>query len=124
MDAETFQAMAEEEYAALPQHFKQAIDNVVIFTEDMADIQTLAEMGMHDPVELLGLYRGWPLPERGSHYGGTLPDTIHLYRKPILDYCREHHEEVRHCIRHVLVHEIGHYFGFSDDEMEAIECRP
>ena len=124
MDAETFQAVAEQEYAALPAHFKRAIDNVVIFTEAMPDAATLSEMGMDDASELLGLYRGWPLPERGSQYGGTTPDTIHLYREPILAYCHEHGEDVRHCIRHVLVHEIGHYFGFSDAEMEAVECRP
>jgi len=118
---EQFQAMAEAALASLPHQFRNAIENVVICVEDEADEETLIEMEMSSPDELLGLYRGWPLPERGVSYSGHLPDTIHLYRKPILDYCGDTGEEIDHCIRHVLIHEIGHYFGFSDAEMEAIE---
>jgi len=124
VDAEAFQKVAEEAYAGLPVCFRQAMDNVVIFTEDFPDAGTMERMRAASPYDLLGLYRGWPLPERGSQYGGQLPDTIHLYRKPILAWCAEHGEDISHCIRHVLVHEIGHYFGFSDTEMEIIECRP
>lgn len=123
MNPEAFQQIAEEELASLPVHFLDAIENVVIAVDEFADAETLAEMKIDDPFGLLGLYQGWPLPERGSSYGGQLPDMIHLYRQPILAVCAETGEELRHCIRHVLVHEIGHYFGFSDEEMEAIECR-
>lgn len=113
--------MAEAALASLPRQFHSAIENVVICVEDEADEETLMAMEMSTPDELLGLYQGWPLPERGISYSGHLPDRIHLYRKPILDYCRDTGEEIDHCIRHVLIHEIGHYFGFSDAEMEAIE---
>ena len=123
MDAAEFQAIAEEELAQLPAHFLEAIDNVVIMVDDLPNAATLAEMGIDTPYGLLGLYQGWPLPERGSSYGGHLPDMIHLFRVPILAMCRETGEDIRHSIRHVLVHEIGHYFGFSDAEMEAIEWR-
>jgi len=123
MSPEEFQQVAEEELERMPPQFLEAIENVVIAVDEFADRETLDEMQIDDPFGLLGLYQGWPLPERGSSYGGHLPDLVHLYRQPILALCAETGEEVRHCIRHVLVHEIGHYFGFSDDEMEAIECQ-
>jgi len=123
MSPEEFQQIAEEELANLPPQFLDAIDNVVIAVDEFAHADTLAEMRIDNPYGLLGLYQGWPLPERGISYGGQLPDMVHLYRQPILALCVETGEEVRHCIRHVLIHEIGHYFGFSDAEMEAIECR-
>jgi predicted Zn-dependent protease with MMP-like domain len=122
MDADDFQVLAEAAYAALPAHFVAAIDNVVVLTDDYPDVDVQKEMHTRSPLDLLGLYQGWPLPERGSSYGGHPPDVIHLYREPILAYCRAHGEDVAHCIRHVLIHEIGHYFGFSDREMEMIEC--
>jgi predicted Zn-dependent protease with MMP-like domain len=121
MNISEFQFAAEQAMAALPSQFRDAMENVVICVEDEADGATLAEMQSESPSELLGLYRGWPLPERGVSYAGHLPDTIHLYRKPILQFCDETGEEPDHCIRHVLIHEIGHYFGYSDEEMEAIE---
>ncbi len=121
MDADEFQLLAERAYAQLPQRFVQAIDNVVVLTDDFPDAAVQREMQVESAYDLLGLYQGWPLPERGSSYGGHPPDVIHLYRQPILLWCRENGEDVAHCIRHVLVHEIGHYFGFSDEEMTAIE---
>ncbi len=121
MDEDSFQALAEAAYVALPGNFVAAIDNVVVLTDDYPDADVQQEMQTESPLDLLGLYQGWPLPERGSGYAGHPPDVIHLYRQPILAYCREHGEDVAHCIRHVLIHEIGHYFGFSDAEMEAID---
>jgi len=124
MDADDFQTMAEAAYVALPARFLQAIENVVILTEDVPDAATLRQMQADSPYDLLGLYQGWPLPDRGTSYSGHPPDVIHLYRQPIMMYCAQHGEDVAHCVRHVLVHEIGHYFGFSDEEMEVIECAP
>jgi predicted Zn-dependent protease with MMP-like domain len=124
MTAAEFKSVAEEVFAALPDRFHAAISNVVIFIEEFPDADTLAGMNMESPYDLLGLYQGWPLPERGSQYAGHLPDVIRLYRQPILAYSRTRGEEIRHCIRHVLIHEIGHYFGFSDDEMRLISNRP
>jgi len=123
MQMDQFQYLAEQAMASLPRQFHDAIENVVICVEDEADAETLAAMQEEDSSSLMGLYQGWPLPERGVSYAGHLPDTIHLYRKPILRFCEETGEEPWHCIRHVLVHEIGHYFGYSDKEMEAIECQ-
>jgi len=123
MSADDFNRVAEEEFAALPEAFHDAIDNVAIFIEEFPDAETLAGLNMGSGYDLLGLYQGWPLPERGNQYAGQLPDRIRLYRQPILAYCRAHGDDIHHCIRHVLIHEIGHYFGFSDQEMELIECR-
>lgn len=122
MDDEAFRQLAEQAFAGLPAHFLEAIDNVVVVTEEWPQAEVLEEMEA-EPDELMGLYQGWPLPERGASYGGALPDMIYLYRKPILSYCSQTGESVEHCVRHVLIHEIGHYFGFSDEEMEAIECQ-
>ena len=121
MNINEFQFEAEQTMAMLPAQFRDAMENVVICVEEEADDATLAEMQAESSGELLGLYRGWPLPERGASYAGHLPDTIHLYRKPIMQFCDETGEEPGHCIRHVLIHEIGHYFGFSDEAMERIE---
>jgi len=118
-----FHFLAEKAMASLPEKFRDAIENVVICIEEEPDTDTLEAMRAESSNELLGLYQGWPLPERGISYAGHLPDTIHLYRKPILAFCDETGELPEHCVRHVLIHEIGHYFGFSDEEMEAIECQ-
>jgi predicted Zn-dependent protease with MMP-like domain len=120
-EADEFQRIAEEELASLPVTFLDAIHNVSIQIEEFPSDEVMQALAAESPFDLLGLYQGWPLPERGASYGGQPPDIIELYRMPILRFCEEQGEELRHCIRHVLVHEIGHYFGFSDDEMEAIE---
>ncbi|MFQ5581849.1 MAG: metallopeptidase family protein [Mariprofundaceae bacterium] len=124
MDAEEFRKTAQEALDELPVLFRLAMENVVIVTDDFPTIGTLREMKAESPYDLLGLFQGWPLPDRGVQYGGHPPDIIHLYRKPILAYSEAHGEEITHCIRHVLIHEIGHYFGFSDEEMEEVECQP
>ncbi len=121
MDADTFRHLAEDELNRLPAMFRMAMENVVIVTDDFPTIGTLHEMKADTPFDLLGLYQGWPLTERDGIATGVLPDMIHLYRQPILSFCRERHEDVRHAIRHVLIHELGHYFGYSDEEMQAIE---
>jgi len=120
-EADSFQQIAEEELASLPVTFLDAIHNVSIQIGEFPADEVVEALGVESPFDLLGLYQGWPLPERGASYAGQPPDIIELYRQPILRFCEEQGEELRHCIRHVLVHEIGHYFGFSDEEMEAIE---
>ncbi len=94
--------------------------NIVILIEEEADAATLAELGIDDPRELLGLYRGWPLPEREATPGGCLPDTVHLYARAIEHYAHIHGEPLEQTVRETLIHEIGHYFGFSDAQMEAL----
>ncbi|MBA4334124.1 MAG: Zn-dependent protease, partial [Methylobacterium sp.] len=74
------------------------------------------------PFDILGLFTGIGLPQQGyAPQTGQMPNTIHLYRRPILDYWAEHDESLGHIVTHVLVHEIGHHFGFSDEDLEAIE---
>ncbi|RMG51498.1 MAG: metallopeptidase family protein [Gammaproteobacteria bacterium] len=121
-DAETFRRMAEEELNRLPAMFRLAMENVAIVTDDFPTVGTLHDLKAETPYDLLGLYQGWPLTERdGLMASGELPDVIHLYRRPILSYAEEQGLDVRRVLRHVLIHEIGHYFGYSDEEMEAIE---
>ena len=121
MNSEEFRLAAEEALQSLPEQFCRALENVVIVTEEFPSEEVRRDMGLESPFELLGLYEGEPVTERPAVASGNLPDMIHLYRQPILALCQEDGEDVRHCIRHVLIHEIGHHFGYSDDEMERIE---
>ncbi len=118
---EAMRRMAEAELARLPAHFRAAMENVVILVDEWPDRETQRELRLNDSLELLGLYRGWPLPEREANHAGQPPDVVHLYLRPILAWAREHREPVEKTVRDTLIHEIGHYFGFSDEEMAAIE---
>jgi predicted Zn-dependent protease with MMP-like domain len=106
--------------AGLPAEFLVRCSNVALRIEEFADEETLAEMEIDDPFELAGLYRGVPLTERG-HDAPTGLDVVLLYRRPILDWWSEEDVTLEALIRHLVVHEIGHHFGFSDAEMEAVE---
>jgi len=106
---------------ALPTDFRDRLSNIAFLVEEWPDAGTLEEMECETRFDLLGLYRGWPLTERGSDYHGTLPDTIHLYRQPILAWCDETGEPVADCIVDTVIHEVGHFYGLSDAEMEQIE---
>ncbi|PJA31375.1 MAG: hypothetical protein CO187_09735 [Zetaproteobacteria bacterium CG_4_9_14_3_um_filter_53_7] len=121
MNADGFRFIAEQVFNELPDEFRSCLENVVIITDDFADADTLAAMHIDAPFDLLGLYEGVPMPERQAVESGLLPDVIHLYRKPILAMQAECGESLPICIRHVLVHEIGHHFGFSDAQMHAFE---
>lgn len=117
-----FEAMAEAAYAALPRAFKDLCDGVVIRVEDFPDDETLRDLECESPFDLLGLFRGVGLAQGGAGLGtGQFPNMVWLYRRPILDYWAEHEESLGHIVTHVLVHEIGHHFGLSDEDMEAIE---
>ena len=106
----------------LPEPFASHLRNVVLRVEDFADAETLAEFGMEDPFELTGLYSGRPLTEKSVEESGSLPDTVWLYRRPILDEWAEGGEDLEHLVTHVLIHEVGHHFGFSDADMDALEA--
>ena len=106
--------------ADLPAEFLVRCGNVALRVADFADEDTLAEMEIDDPFELAGLYRGVPLTERG-HDDPTGLDIVFLYRRAILDWWAEEDVTLETLIRHLVVHEIGHHFGFSDAEMEAVE---
>jgi predicted Zn-dependent protease with MMP-like domain len=115
------EAMAVEAWNALPRRFRRMAEGVVIRVEDFPDEETEKEMGLESPFDILGLYRGVDLARKSVMDVPRGPDMVFLYRRPILDYWCETGEELRHVVRHVLIHEIGHHFGLSDDDMEAIE---
>jgi predicted Zn-dependent protease with MMP-like domain len=113
--------LAEAALATIPGELKRHLGPVVIRVEDFPDEETEEEMGLDSPFDLLGLYRGVALPRKSVFGAGGEIDMIFLYRRPILDYWCETGEELGHVVRHVLIHEIGHHFGFSDEDMERIE---
>ena len=117
------EALAEAAYARLPEEFRALCEGVVIRVEDFPDDETLREMGCETPFDLLGLFRGLGLAQGGGlMQTGQFPNMVWLYRRPILDYWAEHEESLGSIVTHVLVHEIGHHFGLSDEDMEAIEA--
>ena len=115
-------AMAEAALGALPDHLSRRVQDLAILVEDMSDEETLAELGIENAWELTGLYRGIPLTERSVSDPVRLPDTIMLYRDPILIEWIETGEDLARLVSSVLVHEVAHHFGFSDAEIEAIEA--
>ena len=122
MNRSDFTALAERALAAIPSEFLQRVENLSIQIEDWADPETLAEVGFDDRRELLGFYRGLPLDERGFEQLPVLPDVIVLYQRAIEGYARESGEGPLRVIRETLMHELAHYFGFSEEEMDAIEA--
>jgi predicted Zn-dependent protease with MMP-like domain len=114
--------IAEEALAAIPADFLRHARNVAIGVEDFADEQTLAEMEIDNPYDLTGLYTGVPLTQQSVSDPRPMPEMIYLYRQPILAEWCDTGEDLTRLVRHVLIHEIGHHFGFSDEEMDAIEA--
>ena len=118
-----FERIAEDAFARLPEGFRRLCRDVVIKVDDFPDEDTLAEMECESEFDLLGLFRGIGLAQGAATVStGQFPNMIWLYRRPILDYWAEHEETLGHLVTHVLVHEIGHHFGLSDDDMAAIEA--
>jgi predicted Zn-dependent protease with MMP-like domain len=115
------EAMAERSLAAIPQELKRHLGPVVIRVEEFPDEETEEEMELESPFDILGLYRGVALPHKSVSDPRPRIDMIFLYRRPILDYWCETGETLERIVRHVLIHEIGHHFGFSDEDMERIE---
>jgi predicted Zn-dependent protease with MMP-like domain len=118
-----FEDMAEDALALIPGHLRRLAADVIIRIEDFPDQETEREMDLDSPFDLLGLYRGIALTDKSVSDPGGTPDMVFLYRRPILDYWCETGEDLTHLIRHVLIHEIGHHFGFSDADMEALEAQ-
>lgn len=120
-DAAAIEALAEQAIARLDEQFRRHLTNVVLRIEEFADEAVLDEMGIEDPFELSGLYSGRPVSEESSWVSGELPPMIHLYRRPLLDEWVETGVALEALITHVIVHEVGHHFGFSDADMHALE---
>jgi len=117
------EALAERGLATIPAALKRHLGRVVIRVEEFPDAETEQEMELDSPFDILGLYRGVALPRKSVMDARAEPDIIFLYRRPILDYWCETGEDLYDLVRHVLIHEIGHHFGFSDDDMERIEAQ-
>ena len=115
------EALAERALATIPERLKRHLGRTVIRVVEFPDEETEREMGLESPFDILGLYRGVALPHQSVHDPRVDPEMIFLYRRPILDYWCETGEDLYAVVRHVLIHEIGHHFGFSDDDMERIE---
>jgi predicted Zn-dependent protease with MMP-like domain len=120
-DAAHIERLAEAAIARMPEHFRRHLEGVVLRVDDFAEEDVLAELGIEDPFELTGLYTGRPIGEQSSLLSGELPPMIHLYRRPLLDEWVETDVSLEALVSHVIVHEAGHHFGFSDDDMHAIE---
>ncbi len=105
----------------LPEALRTHLKDVALKVEDFPDAETIEELELDTPYDILGLYTGVDLPRRSILDVGRLPDIIHLYRRPILDYWCDSNEPLSAIVRHVLIHEIGHHFGFSDEDMERLE---
>ena len=120
MTRQRFSELVEEALRDIPRSFRDAMKNVAVIVEDEPPPHLLAEMEIEPPDSLFGLYQGTPLPERGWSYGNTLPDRISIYQRPIEDEC-EDEEDIRQCVAETVIHEFGHYFGLSEEEIEEIE---
>jgi predicted Zn-dependent protease with MMP-like domain len=122
MTRREFERLVAEAVTLIPPRFRREMKNLSIVVEDEPRAELLADMEVEPSDSLYGLYQGTPLTERGWGYGNTLPDRITLYQRPIEDDCDDE-DEMRAVIGETLIHEVGHYFGLSEEEIEAIEER-
>jgi predicted Zn-dependent protease with MMP-like domain len=120
-DAAALERLGDAAIARLPATFRALLDGVVLRVEEEAAHDVLDELGLESPYELTGLYSGRSLREANSWASGELPPTIHLYRRALLLEWVETEVALEELITHVIVHEVGHHFGLSDEDMHAIE---
>ena len=120
MTRERFTKLVEEALRDIPQQFRDAMRNVAVVVEDEPSPEVLEDLDMEPDDALFGLYHGTPLTQRDFNYGNTLPDRISIYQGPIEDAC-EDEEDIRQCVAETVIHEFGHYFGLSEEEIEEIE---
>lgn len=119
--AADIEAIARASLERLPEPFAAHLNDVVLIVDEFADEATLKAMGIDDPFELSGLYHGLPIGEKSVDMSGSLPDRITLYRRAILDEWAAEGETLEHLVHHILVHEVGHHFGLSDEGMHRLE---
>jgi predicted Zn-dependent protease with MMP-like domain len=120
MTREIFRQFVDEALGTIPADFREALENIAIVVEDAPTPEVLAEVGIEPPDTLLGLYQGTPLTERPWAHGNALPDKITIFQRPI-EEASEDEDDLVVAIGETLIHEIGHYFGLSEEEIEAIE---
>ena len=117
-----FERLVREAVTLIPPRFRREMKNLALVVEAEPSAELLEEMGVEPPDSLYGLYQGTPLPERTWDFGNNLPDRITIFQRPIEEDC-EDADEIRGVIGETLIHEVGHYFGLSEEEIEAIEER-
>ncbi len=122
MTRERFTALVEEALREIPRRFRDAMKNVAVVVEDEPSRDLLDDLEMEPGDTLFGLYHGTPLTEREATYGNSLPDRISIYQLPIEEAC-EDEEDIRQCVAETVIHEFGHYFGLSEEEIQDIEER-
>ena len=114
-------AIARRTLQLLPSPFAESLDDVVLAIEEVADPDTARRLGLQHPMQLSGLYEGVSLNRRSVQHSGTLPERVTLYRRPILAEWQSTRFSLDQIVSHIVIHEIGHHFGFSDDDMHALE---
>ena len=119
--AEEIEAIARDAMGRLPEPFVSHLTHVVLQVDEYADDALLAELGIDHPLDLTGVYEGIPIGQRSVETSGPLPDRIRLFREPILVEWAEEGEPFEHLVRHILIHEVGHHFGLSDEDMHRLE---
>lgn len=115
------EAIARRTLDRLPSPFADSLGDIVLMVEPVADPDTARSVGLDHPMNLSGLYQGVPLHQRSVSDSGMLPDRITLYSRPILAEWRSTGVSFEHLVAHIVIHEVGHHFGFSDDDMHALE---
>ena len=117
------ETIARDSFAALPDRFRELVGEVPIRVTDFPEEDVLRDLGIESEFDILGLFQGIGLAhDSAAAHTGQMPNMIWLYRRPIIDYWAEHEETLGAVVSHVLIHEIGHHFGLSDDDMEALEA--
>jgi predicted Zn-dependent protease with MMP-like domain len=119
--AADIEAIARRTLDRLPSPFAESLGDVVLLIEEVADPDTARRLGLNHPMQLSGLYEGVPLHRRSIQHSGTLPERITLYRRPIVSEWQATRVSLEQLVRHIVIHEVGHHFGFSDDDMHALE---
>jgi predicted Zn-dependent protease with MMP-like domain len=120
MTREAFTALVEEALLEIPRRFREAMHNIAVVIEDEPPPEVLADLEVPPGDSLFGLYQGTPLTERSWAHGNALPDRISIYQGPIEDAC-DSNDDIRDCVAETVIHEFGHYFGMSEEEIEEIE---
>ena len=122
MNRARFERLVAEAVTLIPRRFRREMRNLALVVEDEPSDELLDEMEIEPPDSLYGLYQGTPLPERSWAFGNALPDRITIFQRPIEEDCDDE-DEIRAVIGETLIHEVGHYFGMSEEEIEEIEER-
>ena len=123
MHRKRFRRLVEEAIATIPRRFRAAIENLAVIVEDRPSPDLLDEMGIEPPDTLFGLYQGTPLTERPWAHGNAEPDRVLIFQRPIEEACEGDEDEIVAEIGMTVIHELGHYFGLSEEEIEEVEER-